>query len=62
MLQFENSVADRRQRLAADQATVAKVKQRLVSGHKQSAYELQSLIERLSGGSLKICICWGVRK
>ncbi len=49
MLQFENSVADRRQRLTADQATVAKVKQRLVSGHKQSAYELQSLIERLSG-------------
>ncbi|MGD9252219.1 MAG: dynamin family protein [Desulfobacterales bacterium] len=48
MLQFENSVADRRQRLAADQATVAKVKQRLVSGHKQSAYELKSLIERLS--------------
>lgn len=48
MQQFETSVADRRQRLAADQAAVGKVKQRLVSGHKQSAYELQSLIERLS--------------
>ena len=44
----EQSLAERRQRLAADQATVDKVKQRLASGHKQSAYELKSLIGRLT--------------
>jgi hypothetical protein len=47
MQQVESSIQDRRQQLAADQAAVDKVKQRLASGHKQSAYELQSLIERL---------------
>ena len=44
----EQSLADRRERLVADQATVDKVKQRLASGHKQSAYELKSLIGRLT--------------
>ncbi len=44
----EQSLAERRQRLAADQATVDKVKQRLASGHKQSAYELKTLIGRLT--------------
>ncbi|MGD9097287.1 MAG: dynamin family protein, partial [Desulfobacterales bacterium] len=44
----EQSLAERRQRLAADRATVDKVKQRLASGHKQSAYELKSLIGRLT--------------
>jgi ribosome biogenesis GTPase A len=48
MQQVESSIQDRRQQLAADQAAVDKVKQRLASGHKQSAYELQSLIERLN--------------
>ncbi len=46
--QVERSLDDRRQRLVADQATVDKVKQRLASGHKQSAYELKSLIGRLT--------------
>jgi ribosome biogenesis GTPase A len=48
MLQVEHSLEERRQRLVVDQATVAKVKQRLASGHKQSAYELKTLIERLA--------------
>ncbi len=46
--QVERSLDNRRQRLVADQATVDKVKQRLASGHKQSAYELKSLIGRLT--------------
>ncbi len=44
----EQSLAERRERLTADQATVDKVKQRLASGHKQSAYELKTLIGRLT--------------
>jgi predicted GTPase len=48
MQQVESSLVERRQRLAADQATVAKVKRRLASGHQQSAYELKSLIARLA--------------
>jgi ribosome biogenesis GTPase A len=48
MQQVESSIKDRRQQLVADQAAVNKVKQRLASGHKQSAYELQSLITRLN--------------
>ncbi|MDJ0875719.1 MAG: dynamin family protein [Desulfobacterales bacterium] len=46
--QVEDSLEDRRQRLASDQAIVNKVKQRLASGHKQAAYELKSLIARLN--------------
>ena len=48
MQQVESSIENRQQRLDADKAAVNKVKQRLASGHKQSAYELQSLIARLS--------------
>ncbi len=46
--QVEQSLAERRERLTEDQATVDKVKQRLASGHKQSAYELKTLIGRLT--------------
>lgn len=45
--QVRQSLAERETTLERDQETVAGIRSRLAAGHKQSAYELQRLIERL---------------